>query len=129
MIKLLSALCILLSAFVLSCKKDITHECLKARIIRVTCASTVIQVLSDDSIGEDGWVDMFNNNMRYDNVFSVSNTCSIPSKYKAGNEIYITISKAAATDCVHCALYDSPPKASYNVDSMGSLPCSGKSEL
>lgn len=106
-----------------SCKKDMPTDCLKAKVIRITCAGTVIQVLSNNNIGEDEWLDIFGNNSRYDNVFAASNSCLIASEHKVGDIVYVTIDKPASNNCIQCALYDAPPKISYEVKTIGNLPC------
>lgn len=116
-------LLLILTATTLSCKKEVKSDCLQAKVIRITCASTVIQVLNNHSIGEDGWMDTFNNNSPYDNVFTAANPCHIPSEYKVGDVLYITIGKPVASDCIQCAMYDAPPKISFEVKTLGNLPC------
>ena len=103
------------------CKKHDPTDCVQARVIRVTCASIVMQALNNN-IGEDGWVDIYNNT-RYDNVFTISNPCSIASEHKPGNTVYITIARATPSDCIRCALADGPPKISFDLKTIGSLPC------
>src|ERR1700712_1372522 len=100
--KLLSLLLIMLFVS-FGCKKQTTENCIKAKIIRVTCTGAVIQALSNNSIGEDDWIDIYDNN-HYDNVFNASNSCKIPSEYKVGDVIYITVAKPVTNECVHCAL-------------------------
>jgi hypothetical protein len=108
------------------CKKNTRTNCLQAKIIRVTCASTVMQVLNNNSIGEDGWIDSIGSkDTTYDNVFTVSNKCKIASEHKVGDVVYITIDKPQPSDCIVCAMYDAPPKVSYDVKTIGQLPCSG----
>lgn len=115
---------VIFATLTFSCDKQIPSGCLQAKVVRVTCASVVIQVLNNDSIGEDGWTDTFlNKNVRYDNVFTASNPCRIDSQYKTGNVFYITIGNPAASDCIVCALYDAPPKISYEVKTTSSQPC------
>lgn len=108
----------------ISCKKQVPSPCLQAKVIRVTCASLVIQVLNNDSIGEDNWKDTFlNKNIRYDNVFTASNPCHIKAEFKTGDMIYIIIASPAVNDCIRCALYDAAPKISYEVKTVSSQPC------
>ena len=121
--KQILSLLVILITMTLSCQKQVTTNCLQAKIIRVTCANTVIQVLNNNSVGEDGWLDTFNNNARYDNVFAASNACHIPSEYKVGDLVYITIDKSGPNDCIVCAMYDAPPKVSFHVKSIANLPC------
>jgi hypothetical protein len=88
---------------------------LQGKIVRATCASTVVQVLNDDSIGEDGWKDMMNNNVQYDNVFNALNACKLPAGVKAGTTIRFKIAKATGSDCMYCMMFDGPPNAKYDV--------------
>lgn len=108
------------------CGKQLPKACLKAKLVRVTCAGKVFQVLNDQSIGQDNWKDIFSSNTYYDNVFTVSNSCSLPSEYKVDDVVYLTIEKAAEDDCVRCALFDAPPAVSYKIKTIGSLPCNGQ---
>lgn len=123
MIKKLAPLCLLLTVLAIGCKKETTSKCLQVKYIRATCAGIVIQALNDSTIGDDGWADMFDNNKRYDNVFSAFNSCKIPSEYKVGDIFYVKIEKPKTTDCVLCTMYDAPPKTAYEVKLMGNLPC------
>jgi len=88
---------------------------LKGKIVRQTCASMVVQVLNNDSIGEDGWKDMMNNNAQYDNVFSVSNVCKLPEGVKAGVTITFKTATPVNSGCMFCMLYDAAPKAQYDI--------------
>src|ERR1044072_3568347 len=72
---------------------------LKGKVIRISCASYIVQVLNNNSSGEDGWKDQSNNNAQYDNVFNASNPCKLPGGIKAGTLIKFKISAAKATDC------------------------------
>jgi hypothetical protein len=88
---------------------------LEGKVIRVSCASFVVQVLNDDKIGEDGWKDMSNNNAQYDNVFNATNACKIPAGIKAGATIRFKVSSPAQNDCVTCMMFDGPPNAKYDI--------------
>lgn len=110
--------------FAFQCKKDNNQKCLKGKVIRITCASYVIQVLNNDSIGDDGWKNSMQGEQNsYDNVFAVSNKCKVPASYKPGDTIYFTLEKAEPSDCVVCMMYDAPPKAQYQVKNIASVPC------
>ena len=119
---------LILGSMAMSCKKEVPSDCLQAKIIRVTCASTVMQVLNNNSVGDDGWLDIFNNNASYDNVFSVSNSCHIASEHKVGDVVYIKIGKPELSECIRCAMYDAPPKSSFDVKTIGNLPCEEQSQ-
>jgi len=94
-------------------EKETTH--LKGKVIRTSCASVVIQVLNDDSVGEDGWKDMMNNNVQYDNVFNANNACKLPAGVKAGATIRFKVNNPKENDCVTCMMFDGPPNAKYDL--------------
>jgi hypothetical protein len=114
----------LLPFFAFQCKKDGNQKCLQGKVIRITCASYVIQVLNNDTVGEDGWKDsMHGQQTTYDNVFNVSNKCKIPASFKVGDTIFFNIDKPEASDCVVCMMYDAPPKTQYQVKNISAAPC------
>ena len=88
---------------------------LRGKVVRISCASFVVQVLNNDSFGEDNWKDIKSNNMQYDNVFAVSNACKIPAGVKAGTTIRFKASSPKPNDCVYCMMYDAPPSAKYDI--------------
>jgi hypothetical protein len=88
---------------------------LQGKVVRVSCASFIVQVLNNDTIGEDGWKDMMNNNAAYDNVFNAGNKCAIPEAIKAGSTIRFKIAPPAKNDCVTCMMFDGPPQAKYDI--------------
>ena len=94
-------------------KEKDTH--LQGKIIRTSCASVVVQVLNDDTGGEDGWKDMANNNAQYDNVFTANNACKLPAGIKAGATIRFKVSNPVQNDCVQCMMYDAPPTAKFDI--------------
>lgn len=99
-----------------TCRKEKEKDgLLKGKVVRTTCASLVVQVLNDDSVGEDGWNDMMNNNARYDNVFSVANACKLPDGVKAGATITFKTAAPVNSGCMFCMIYDAAPKAQYDI--------------
>jgi len=102
-----------------TCKKDKdenTDKLLKGKLIRTSiCSGWIVQVLNDDSIGEDGWKDIKNNNVQYDNVFTVNNTCKLSFLIGNGTTLYFKIDKTTDSDCVHCMVYDGAPMTIYNI--------------
>lgn len=97
-----------------TCKKDKekdTSGLLKGKVIRTSCAGVVVQVLNDDTVGEDGWKDMMNKDAVYDNVFAVNNACKFGESLKTGKTIRFKIDPNAANDCAFCMMYDGLPKA------------------
>lgn len=106
------------------CDKQNKGKCLMGKVIRISCASYVIQVLNDDSVGEDKWKNtMQGEELSFDNVFSASNKCKIPASYKAGDTIYFTVDNPAPSDCIVCMMYDAPPKTQYQVANVSLEPC------
>lgn len=115
---------IMLSLFTMSCEKENRAACLKGKVIRVTCASTVIQVLNSETIGQDGWVDTFNNsNTSYDNVFTVSNTCKIPQALMKDDEFWFSIGPKGDANCVICMMLDYAPSVQYSITDISDSPC------
>ena len=110
--------------FAFQCARNSGNKCLAGKVIRITCASYVIQVLNDDSIGDDQWKNSMQGEQdTFDNVFNASNKCNIPSSYKAGDTLYFKIDKPQPSDCVVCMMYDAPPKAQFDVKNVSSSPC------
>ena len=106
------------------CDKDKNQDCVRGKVIRISCASYVIQILNRDDLGDDKWQDSTNDgSTTYDNVFNVSNKCKIPSSYKAGDILYFNIDKPKPSDCVVCMMYDAPPKTQFDVRNISSTPC------
>lgn len=114
----------LLPFFAFRCEKDSGAHCFKGKVIRITCASYVIQVLSPDAIGDNQWKDSsFAGQNTYDNVFNVSNKCQIPDSYKVGDTIYFGLENPGRNDCVVCMMYDAPPKRQFKIKNISSTPC------
>ena len=84
---------------------------IKAKVIRITCATTVIQVLDPAhyNLGETWTIEGTSNT--YEHVAVVSNKCEFPSSLKDGDEFYFKqISENdASNDCAVCMMYDFPP--------------------
>lgn len=104
---LLSASCIQLP----NAGNDNNTQLIKAKVIRITCASTVIQVLDSThyNLGET-WT-MQGTSNTYEHVAVVSNKCELPETLKAGDEFYFKVIKEsdARKDCMACMMYDFPP--------------------
>lgn len=114
----------LLPFFAFQCGNNRVNKCLKGKVVRISCASYVIQVLNNDSIGDDQWnASMEGQQKNYDNVFNVSNKCKISSSYKPGDIIYFNLEKPEASDCIVCMMYDAPPQAQFQVKNISAVPC------
>lgn len=113
------AILVVFSGFICNKKSD---GCLKAKVIRVSCASFVVQVLNQDSIGSYGWKDIAGNGV-YNNVFNVSNTCKI-GKWSKGEEFYFRINDTLkGQDCMSCMMFDAPPEKSYMISDVSAKGC------
>jgi len=88
---------------------------LKGKVIRVTCASTVVQIANSEKYGEVGWINMESSvETKYDHVFKVENICKL--KLEEGKIFQFKIINLPQNDCVQCLLYDAPPKISYAIE-------------
>ena len=97
-------------------KNDLLDESvLKGEVIRVTCASTVVQIKNAEKFGEDGWMDEMSASVqKYDNVFKVENICKV--NLEMGKTFQFKIISLTQNDCIQCLLYDVPPKVSYAIE-------------
>jgi hypothetical protein len=99
-----------------TCKKEKGKDSyVEGKVVRISCASFIVQVTNDDSIGEDGWKDMMNNDAQYDNVFTANNACKTPEGIRGGATIRFKISNPTDHDCAYCLIYDGPPKVKYDI--------------
>ena len=99
------------------CEKNdmLDDSILQGEVIRVTCASTVVQIKNAEKYGEDGWKDeMATGELKYDNVFMVANICKV--KLEMGKTFQFKIISLTQNDCIQCYLYDAPPKVSYAIE-------------
>ncbi|HNM31254.1 MAG TPA: hypothetical protein PKM51_00775 [Chitinophagales bacterium] len=94
------------------CKEVNTNQRIKAKIVRITCASKVIQVLDSNYyyLGET-WTRKGEPDTTYLHVAKVLNTCDMPDTLKEENEFYFRIipENEANNNCVVCEMYDFPP--------------------
>ncbi len=112
---------LILFSLVYGCTKN-NKNCIKAKVVRISCAGIVVQVLNQDSTGDYGWRDVSSNTV-YNNVFSVSNNCEIGSRYK-GEEIYFTLKKLPVkNECVSCMMFDAPPQKSFSIENVTGNQC------
>ncbi|MEO6001041.1 MAG: hypothetical protein ABIN89_29595 [Chitinophagaceae bacterium] len=112
---------LLLPFFAFDCHKK-EEKCIHAKVIRVSCASFVVQVLNKDSVGSYGWKDVGGHGI-YNNVLNISNSCKI-GKFARGEELYFTIQDTLrANDCIVCKMYDAPPEKSYIVENVTRKKC------
>lgn len=99
-----------------------SSACLRAKVIRISCASFVVQVLNKDSVGSYGWRDIGGHGI-YNNVFRVSNPCNI-GPWARGEEFSFTINDSLKQkECATCRMYDAPPEKSYLITNVSAAPC------
>lgn len=107
--------------FAFKCIKT-EDRCIHAKVLRISCASFVVQVLNKDSVGSYGWRDVGGHGV-YNNVINISNSCKI-GKWSKGEEMYFTIQDTLrASDCIVCMMYDAPPRNSYMVENVMRKKC------
>jgi hypothetical protein len=84
-------------------------------VIRISCASTVVQIINTEKYGEDAWINLgASGEIKYDNVFKVENICKL--KLEEGKTFQFKIINLPMNDCIQCLLYDAPPKISYAIE-------------
>ena len=87
------------------------NQRIKAKVIRITCATTVIQILDNAhySLGETWTIEGTTNT--YEHVAVVSNKCELPASLNEGDEFFFKVisESDARKDCVVCMMYDYPP--------------------
>ena len=90
------------------------NNAIKAKVIRITCASTTIQILdaAHYNLGETWTIEGTSNT--YDHVAVVANKCELPDNLKEGDEFNFRIINEADArkDCIACMMYDYPPSKS-----------------
>lgn len=104
-------------------KKQPSQKCVQGKIIRISCASYVVQSLNVDTLGQDGWKNMMDTTQVFDNVFDVTNKCKLPADLKAGDTIYFTVHPTQPSDCVSCMMFDGPPTVKYDLQNVSRQPC------
>lgn len=104
-------------------KKQPAKDCVQGKVIRISCASYVVQALNRDALGEDGWKNLGDTTRVYDNVFDVANKCNLPADIKVGDTIYFTTHAVAASDCISCMMFDAPPAVKYDLQDVSKQPC------
>ena len=104
-------------------KKQASGNCIQGKVIRISCASYVVQSLNVDTVGQDGWKNSADTTIAYDNVFDVANKCKLPADLKAGDTIYFTAAPVQASDCISCMMFDAPPAVKYDLNNVSRKPC------
>jgi len=121
---LLALVC--LAAIAFQCgvsKKQSSNACIQGKVIRISCASYVVQSLNVDTVGQDGWKNSADTTRTYDNVFDVANKCKLPVDIKAGDTIYFAVAPVQASDCISCMMFDAPPTVKYDLKDVSRKPC------
>lgn len=89
---------------------------IKAKLIRVTCASKVFQILDPAhyDMGET-WTDTGTPPTTYEHIAKVGNPCDFPETIAVGSEFYFKVNNNPGTDCAVCMLWDAPPTTTINI--------------
>jgi hypothetical protein len=103
--------------FAFQCDKDNAKTgWIEGKVIRLSCASFVVQLLNNNDIGEDGWKDMLDNNKEYNDVIAASNKCEIPNSIQKDAVIRFKLEAPKPhNDCVICLMYDGPPQKAFEI--------------
>lgn len=82
---------------------------IRGKVIRITCASTVIQIL--DAANYSLGVTWVNGSDTLEHVAYVSNKCEFPDNLTTGTEFNFKVitESQARNDCAVCMMYDYPP--------------------
>lgn len=90
---------------------------IKAKLIRQSCASTVIQILDKNyfSLGEN-WTEMGTNKV-VENAVAVANKCDMPETIKVNDEFYFKVvpKESTSQECIVCMMMDYPPNKSIYI--------------
>jgi len=106
-------------AFICTKKED---KCIRAKVLRISCASFIVQVMNKDSIGSYGWRDVGGHGI-YNNVVNIKNSCKI-GKWSKGEEMYFIIRDTLkVNDCVVCMMYDAPPDKEIMIENVTRKKC------
>ncbi len=95
--------------------KATTTQCIKAKLVYNSCASTVIEILDPNhfSLTESNWAPL-HGTQNFNNVCKVSNDCEVLTnnpQLKVGDTFYFEmIVTNEQNNCVRCTLYDAPPQ-------------------
>jgi hypothetical protein len=113
--------------FILGCEKDVTQEnlasleqkkCFRGILVKKgICGQRVIQISSQnkDAVSyATQWKDEISGK-RYENVFTVDNSCAFPAAIKEGEEFNFELTADKANDCVQCAAYTPVPKEKNSI--------------
>lgn len=87
------------------------NQRINAKVIRITCATIVIQILDNAyyHLGETWTMEGTSNT--YEHVAVVSNKCEMPESLKEGDTFFFKVinESDAKNDCAVCMMYDYPP--------------------
>lgn len=117
--KKISALILLVAMAALSCKKSGSGNTpvgiYKGVVLHSLCCQNVIQLIDNDSLGIDNWID--SNAMpyvTYNNVFTVANACQFGFA-PVGDTISFKIIPQEAQNCACCLIAVHTPNVSYPI--------------
>jgi len=91
-----------------------TTEKIKAKVVRITCASTTIEILDAAHYNLGVSWTMEGTSNTYEHVAVVANKCEFPSNLKEGDTFYFQVinESDASNNCAVCMMYDFPPSKS-----------------
>lgn len=95
--------------------KTTTSECIKAKLVYKSCASTVIEILDPNhfSLAETNWTPL-HGTQNFTNVCKVANPCYVEAsnpQLQVGDTFYFEIVNTNDdSSCIRCAMFDGPPQ-------------------
>lgn len=123
-------LMIILSTAIFSCAKHKHRDCalIPAKILRYDCDRVILQLLTNEHIGDNNWTDVQNGNA-YTNVASYYNTCQIASFTNGRFDTVYVKAETIHDDpfvngCVQCMVASpDPPKTKIVLKEIQTAPC------
>jgi hypothetical protein len=107
--------------------KTTSNQCIKAKLVYKSCASTVIEILDPNhfSLTETNWTPLHGTE-NFNNVCRVANPCFVEAsnpQMQVGDVFYFEIdNNNFDATCIRCALFDAPPQKTVMIKVLNA-PC------
>lgn len=110
------------------CKTKEDCRLVPAKVIRYDCDRVIFQLLTDEMLGDNDWLDVYSG-QSYRNVVNCFNTCEIAAITKGElSTIYVNLEKTEhplpPADCFQCqAIAKDPPVTTMIFKNISAEPC------
>ncbi len=110
------------------CKPKEDCQLIAAKVIRYDCDRVIFQLLTDELLGDNTWLDV-NSGQAYRNVVNCFNTCEIAAITKGEySTLYVKMEKTGQplppADCFQCqAVANDPPLTNMIFKEIATEPC------